>query len=228
MRYWVHGLALTDTVVDPTLFNEDMTAEQFRLMISDIIDKDPTDITVKSPGKFTNSIPWLNWKETMVAFMNTKTGAARVPFTYVIRDNVIPTAGVAYTSDIQRHVHETVHHGPTFQKDNATLFGLIQASMLGGPGAPHIQPFELTHDGRGAWKALLAHFESSGFTNKYKQAFLNSCLSARYNGNSKSWTFEQYIATHMTANQNLKTYQEEVSEDRQVRDFRAMESPVGI
>ena len=64
MRYWVHGLALTDTVVDPTLFNEDIAAEKFRLMISNIIDKDPTDITVKSPGKFTNSIPWLNWKET--------------------------------------------------------------------------------------------------------------------------------------------------------------------
>ena len=56
VRYWVHGLALTDTVVDPTLFNEDMAAEQFRLMISDIIDKDPTDITVKSPVHELHSI----------------------------------------------------------------------------------------------------------------------------------------------------------------------------
>ena len=114
MHYWVCGLALTDTVIEPALFNEDLAVEQFRLMISDIIAKDPMDITVEASGKLTNSIPWLNWKETIVAFMNTKTGAARVPFAYVIRDNVISPAGVAYTSDIQRRVHETVHRGPTF------------------------------------------------------------------------------------------------------------------
>ena len=219
MRYWAHSQVQSDVPIDPALFTLEVANNHTRVMNSESSETEISEVTVKAPQKFTGAQPWLSFKEQLIAYLGTKIGASGVPYSYFIRKMETPTPDATYTSEKERRIATTSLRGPTYTKDNTVLFGLLQSLIIEGPGAPHIKPHERSHDGRKAWLSLQAHYESAGFTNSYKNSFIDMLKSAKFTGSSRNYSFDQYVAQHMTACQNMALYNEPINNDRQVRDF---------
>jgi hypothetical protein len=81
-----------------------------------------------------------------------------------------------------------------------------------------IQDFDTKCDGRGAWKALHAHFKGVGGQIRIKTAAYASIKRTEYKG-AKNFDFDLYKHIHMQAHADLKRYGEPVPERKKVKDF---------
>jgi hypothetical protein len=110
-------------------------------------------------------------------------------------------------------------NGPSFQRDNAKVFGIIKQLVLEGPGRTYIIRFDATANGRGAWQALHDHFEGDGFRNRNVEDAYSTLEHLTYDGERKGFTFERFVERHMDAYLELERFDEPVLESKKVRDF---------
>ena len=118
------------------------------------------------PPKLTKDKLVYKWLEQLNQYLADVIGVRNAPFTYLTRTDAQPPAILAarvvdqpYSVDYESIEHELkfcVSHDHTLSKsDNSALFQIIDRAVAGHDVSATIAPFRRTHDGRGAYLAIL-------------------------------------------------------------------------
>jgi hypothetical protein len=222
MGFWVASLQRLQQPVNANLFTMVVALNQAQVMRQALEDESRTDkeIVAKAPDKFKNAASWKIFAEAMETYLAQLTGSGRMPLSYVIRRLAIPLdEQAAFETEQARMIALTPLNGPSFQRDNAKVFGIIKQLVLEGLGWTYIIRFDATANGRGAWQALRDHFEGDGFRNRNVEDAYSTLEHLAYDGERKGFTFERFIERHMDAYLELERFDEPVLESKKVRDF---------
>jgi len=118
------------------------------------------------PPKLTKDKLVYKWLEQLNQYLADVIGVRNAPFTYLTRTDAQPPAILAarfvnqpYSVDYELIEHELkfcVSHNHTLSKlDNSALFQIIDRAVAGHDVLATMAPFHCTHDGQGAYLAIL-------------------------------------------------------------------------
>ena len=182
-------------------------------------DKQNANESATKPDKFLTPRKWRIFKDGFRTYTHSIRGISNIPLAYVIRPNNEATAGITFHNETEQAVATAPLRGGSYMADNEQLFGLLLSLVLEGPGYYYVKAFEATRNGRGAWLALMSHYEGRAFReNSINEAYStieNSC----YIGETQNFSFEQYITLYQGAYTTLEEYNENVNEEKRVCDF---------
>ncbi len=109
--------------------------------------------------------------------------------------------------------------GIEYEEDNGRVFGLLKSWTINGHAWTRMRAFNSVRNGRGAWLALVNHFEGDAQRDRVKDHAYALIAAAKYYGEKKRFTFETYITIHQDAYADLEQYGELISEEKRVRDL---------
>ena len=145
---------------------------------------------------------WTTYRDKFLSNLANINGARNVALSYVINDADRPQITRATPlfevelinlQDEDFFVTNTTHSGPLYPEDNSKVWMLLKKSLLGHQPYHHIDEFEQTKDGRGAWTALKSYYEGEDFINKTIQENLTKLRTLHYRGETQRFGFEQFI-----------------------------------
>jgi len=217
LRYGVMRQTRLRSEVTPDDFDEPTMRNALRRwQIS--TEKVPENL-IKSPEEFKTNTKWRDFCEAFVTFMSHTKGQCDFPLSYVLRDTEDPPEDdeeFATQEELEEAMVPLV--GAYYDEDNHAVFDSLKSRLLNGPAWTWIQDYDTKRDGRGAWKALQAHFEGIGGQIRMKTAAYASIKRAEYKG-AKNFDFDLYKRIHTQAHADLKRYGEPVREMKKVKDF---------
>jgi len=185
-----------------------------------------TKPTIQAPAAFKKETKWRTWKEQFVTYLGTKTGISKAPLTYVIRETEDPADPEDFDDDHDLEVLMTPHIGDAHKRDNGAVYDELKTLLVNSPAYTWIRLHDHLRNGRGAWFALIEHFEEMNEQNCIKDAAYANIRNASYAGERRNWTYEQYYHVHQDAQYDLETYGENISENKKVTDFlRGISAP---
>jgi len=182
------------------------------------------DEVVEKPKELLDFLKWEAFWEQWKTYMGRTRGAAKCPLTYVFRDHELVDHEMhqaPYDDLDARLVATTVLNGPWFELDNHRVYEEFKILVLKGPGWSFIKTFDRTKNGRGAVMALRRQCEGTSAIQSRKAAAYAKITSARYSGQKKSFTFDNYVKIHQGAHNTLADLGEAVPETKKVTDFLA-------
>ena len=146
-----------------------------------------------------------------------------VPLTYVIRDDEIVTDEVRnatyhnISDDLQR---TTVLSGHTYQADNEKVWHLLWATVQNSIGQHHVQPFQKSKDGRGAWMALTNVAMGLDSKELRRERAMQALNTMYYTGRTRNFTLDQYTASHIKHHATMKELGCELTEVEKCRLYK--------
>jgi hypothetical protein len=215
--YWTNRRQRLGETIDELEFTPE-AMEAFSKLMSYEQQEDETT-TVKPPTEFTVGSKWKPFKEGAIAFFNSQKGRGQIPLAYIIRNDAIPDPNDVYDTEHQRLIAVTPLQGIEFGEDNGKVFDHLKSWTLKGPAWTWMRQYNSTRDGRGAWLALLAHFEGDAQRDRVKDQAYSAIAAAKYHGEKKKFSFETYVTIHQEAFEDLEQYGEHISEEKRVRDL---------
>jgi hypothetical protein len=221
MRFWVTNLQRLQQQVDANDFTTALALNQAQTMRQQLEDDARTDreSVAKAPDKFKSATNWKVFAEALETYLGRLMGSGRVPLKYIIRNEVIPAPDAVFETDQAQSIAFAPLTGPSFQRDNAKVYGIIKQLVLEGPGRTYILRYDAAGDGRSAWMALKGHFEGEGFRNRNVEDAYSTLEHLVYEGEKKGFTFEKFVERHMDCYLELARFNEPVLETKKVRDF---------
>jgi hypothetical protein len=177
------------------------------------------EMIAKAPDKFKIPTSWKVFAEALETYLGQLLGFGATPLKYVIRKQAVPIPNAVYMTEQEQKVATLPLIGPTFDRDNAKVYGIIKQLVLEGPGRSYVIPFDKEANGRAAWLALSNHFEGDAFRNRSKEEAYALLDNIHYEGERRGFTFEKYVEKHYQAFLELERYGEPVLEAKKVRDF---------
>jgi hypothetical protein len=100
--------------------------------------------------------------------------------------------------------------------DNQRIYEEFKALVLKGPGWSFIKAYDRTKNDRGAVLALCHQCEGTSAIQTRKAAAYAKIASARYSGQKRQFSFDNYVEMHQVADLD-----EPVPETKKVTDFLA-------
>ena len=216
LRYWIMRQNRLETQVTPNDFNDLMMRYSLRRwQLSN--EKAPENL-IKAPEEFKNNTKWRDFREGFVTFMSHTKGQCDFLLSYVLRENEgLPEDEDEYETQEELEAAMVPLRGAYYDEDNHDVFDSLKSRLLNGPAWTWVQDFDTKRDGRGAWKALHAHFEGVGGQIRMKTSAYASIKRAEYKG-AKNFDFDLYKRIHTQAHADLKRYGEPVPEMKKVKD----------
>ena len=145
---------------------------------------------------------WTTYRDKFLSNLANINGARNVALSYVVNEADRPRITRATPlfevelinlQDEDFFVTNTTHSGSLYPEDNSKVWMLLKKSLLGHQPYHHIDEFEQTKDGRGAWIALKSYYEGEDFINKAIQENLTKLRTLHYRGETQRFGFEQFI-----------------------------------
>jgi hypothetical protein len=141
---------------------------------------------------------------------------------YIIRDHDEVTddhhAAIYQDHDTQL-VATTTLEGDWFSLDNHRVYDEFKALVLKGPGWSFIKTIDRLKDGRNAVLTLRRQCEGTSVIQTRKASAYAKIASAKYSGQRRNFTFDQYVEIHQAAYNTLAELDEAVPETKKVADF---------
>ncbi|MGH7954656.1 MAG: hypothetical protein ACREOZ_01720, partial [Gloeomargaritales cyanobacterium] len=213
---------------DVKLINLNMIKEQLKKMKRK--EKGTAARKATSPSKENQKLPhdfngkqkdWLSFCRAFMAYLGSTTNQNGVPMTYIIRTSADDTGGFNFNNDGDGEVAEIIRDAPLrgsiFNSDNYRVYQLLSGFLLKGTGFVHIEDFK--GDGRAAWHSLLAFYQGPDAKSAILAAADEITQNLKYSGEKRNLKFEDYTSKFIQAYQQKKIFGEEVSGEKQVRDF---------
>ncbi len=168
-------------------------------------DKDAMDEATPDVGKF-KAVKWVSWKlgfQTQLA--QVLSIMENLPISYIIRPSQQPDAAtMAAMAEEDRRIWTVQFRGNRFKADNKKVFRKLKMTLLDTDGWTWIQSYDNTEDGRGAWLALVAHYDGPGETEKRISLAQKSLKLLHYRSESHAVNFEAYSTKMLDALTILK------------------------
>ena len=214
-------------------------------MLQEATAKDPTVVPTID---FKN---WPRTMESLENYIRGHMGVDKTPLTYATRVNLFPPRAAddppfgavdsVYNSNdeeiIARHrivdasvatvtVEEHEKNGPfeeNFRTDNTRLWELLSNVLAETDANVVLKPYKKLRNGRGAWRALHQHYLGPNNVDHMAAAAEKELDGHRYNGESRNYSLEQHILTHLKAHAILEDLKEfgyhGIDERSKVRKF---------
>jgi hypothetical protein len=218
LRYWVMRQERLQINYLPEQF-DDVTMHYSLQRWQASCETTPDDL-VKPPDSFKPNTKWREFSEAFITFMLHTKGQCDFPLSCILRDHDVPDDAENMDFESQEEYEEAVVplHGHYFDRDNHAVFDSLKSCLLNGPAWTWIQNYEKNRDCRGAWKALLPHFEGVSGQIRLKSAAYAAIKRTEYKG-AKNFDFDLYKRIHTQAHADLKHYGEPVPETKKVKYF---------
>jgi hypothetical protein len=126
-----------------------------------------------------------------------------------------------YDDHDERLVAMTLLQGDWYALDNHRVYDEFRALVLKGPGWSFIKTFDHLKDGRNAVLNLRRQCEGTSAIQTRKASAYAKISSAKYSGQRRNFTFDQYVEIHQAAYNTLEELDEAVPETKKVTDFLA-------
>jgi hypothetical protein len=145
------------------------------------------------------------------------------PLTYVLRPEDEETVTAADRTAIYAGldddlVRTTKLEGEEYRRDNQRVFGLLKPLIVNGAAWPFAKAFNRAKDGRGAYLAVKRQAEGAAAMQTRKAKAYAQIATARFTGRGR-FNFDQYVARHQKAHNDLLDLGEPVAETKKVTDF---------
>jgi hypothetical protein len=166
----------------------------------------------------------MKWFEKVKNYLGQIKGAARIPLTYIIRNHLEVNDNLRnaeYGSMLECLIAITSLNGMHVEIDNTRVWQEVKALVIDGFGWSYIKRFEQLPDGWGAVLALCQQYEGGSSLLTHKNQAYASLKGAAYHGPYKAYTYQQYVALHQDAHNELEDTNEAVPETKIVADFLA-------
>jgi hypothetical protein len=176
------------------------------------------------PTELSDLIKWEIFWERWKSYLSRIRGAAKCPLSYVIRDHdeVLDVHhNAVYEDHNARLVATTTLAGDWYTLDNHRVYDEFKALVLKGPGWSFIKQFDRLKDGRNAVLTLRRQCEGTSAIQTRKASAYAKISSAKYSGQKRNFTFDQYVEMHQAAYNTLAELHEAVPETKKVADFLA-------
>lgn len=195
-----------------------------RLRIEELkaFEKSAKDQDVQKPPKLKKMSEWMKFWESVLTYFGSIRGAAEIRLDYVFRDKeeVTPEElNAEYDTFNEVYYNCTVLSGHHYLADNSRVWNEFKALVQDGPGWTYIKQFDAQKDGRRAILAMKSQTESTNGILTRKNKAYAELNSAVYSGPRRDYNFDNYIATHMKAHNELAYCGEPVPASKKVQDF---------
>jgi hypothetical protein len=171
----------------------------------------------------------MKWFEKFKNYLGQIKGAARIPLIYIIRNHLEVHGSLRnseYGSTLECLIVISSLNRMHFEIDNKQVWQKVKALVIDGFGWSYIKQFEKLSDGRGAVLALFQQCEGGSYLHTCKNAYLQESSLCKLERSSllwthKAYTYQQYVALHQHAHNELEDCNEAVPETKKVADFLA-------
>lgn len=228
-RFWADECRRTGYLMDPDSFGDDDVVDYARHMDEHHTAKSAaSDEDVAKPSALKKLNGWITWKESLMNYLQGIIGAARIPLTYLIREEEDPPADGTPEADEAHYANHTDYltsvtllDGNHFTLDNTRFYRDLKSLLIDGDGWDFIKRYERTQNGRAAYRTLLAQCEGVASKIARKNRAYARIGSAAYKGHNRKFTFEDYVAVHQSAHNEVYDCDptEAIPESKKVTDF---------
>ena len=153
--------------------------------------------SVKPPGTLKSLNKFREWWETWSVYMRSKRGAARIPLSYVFRQEETVTAEMrakTYSTSDEEYCELFTLGGTYYQVDNKTVFHDLNALLVGGPLESIIKKYEKKEDGRAATLAVLQYANGDDAKMARTNQAMKIIDSTTYHRRSTNFTLDDFFA----------------------------------
>lgn len=180
-------------------------------LIKEANDEDSDHEDVDLP-KLKGKENWTKFRDAFEANLSSTVGARGITIDYLIDDTTrTSTHGNALfeeylnvdLEDEGLFKTQSVHFGEGYKSDNTKLWKRLKSCLLNTEPYAHISDFNITKNGRGAWKALLDMYQGSDYAERLKDSAFASLRQAHYRGETKNFGWEKYINIHKECHRKL-------------------------
>ena len=175
---------------------------------------------IDTPPKFGDGTKFPKWKQLVENYLQSTKGQGGIPLAYIIRESdMTPAAGTVFSSLTEKLIMCTPHTGEGFNSDNREVWEVLRPLLIHGPAWAYVRGYAKRSNGRGAWKALLAHYEGSGAINVEINSAYAAIKEAKYSGEFTRFNFESYANILQNAYETLHEYGRFTAEEKKVEDL---------
>ena len=223
MRYWTAELVRTGRpLVAGSFTGQEIINAVNRRTLDTLRETSQDDDAPKKPKVLEDLAKWETFWEEWKTFTGRIRGAAKCPIAWIHRDHDEVTPAIyaaAYADHDAKLIATTILRGPWFELDNARAYDEFKALVLKGPGWSFIKQYDRTKNGRSAILALRRQCEGTSAIQTRKAMAYAKIAAARYSGQKKQFTFDNYVEMHQDAHNTLMDLNEPVPETKKVTDF---------
>ena len=177
--------------------------------------------TARDPPVISKALPIIKWVESFKDFLGTIIGKRTIPLTYVIRESVeVPVvAPDLATNQPFSHEHGSVeneliarasHSHPSYKKDNAAVYQLLEQATRGTLYSASIAPYSRMKDGRATWLALTSQYTGEDKWQAELTKAAQFCQTAIWKGQS-NFSLQSFITQHRNAFVTIKAAAQHIS-----------------
>jgi hypothetical protein len=225
MRNWATELVRTGRPLNAGAFvGAEINNAVSRLALETLRAEIQEDEVPDKPGELSDLTKWEIFWERWKSYLSRLRGAAKCPLLYVIRDQEEVTHAeydAIYHDHDARLVATTILEGDWYTLDNHRVYDEFKALIIKGPGWSFVKAFDRAKDGRNAVLTLRCQCEGTSAVQTRKASAYAKIATARYSGQKRAFTFDNYVEMHQAAYNTLSELGEAVPETKKVTDFLA-------
>jgi hypothetical protein len=225
MRNWATELVHTQRQLNAGLFTGALITNAVAHFALEWLRADTQEGEVPDkPSELSDLSKWETFWERWKTYLSRIRGAAKCPLSHAIRDHDQVTEehhNATYEDHDAPLVATTALEGDWFSLDNHRVYDEFKALVLKGPGWSFIKTYDCLKDGRNAVLTLRRQCEGTSAIQTRKAYAYAKIASAKYSGQKRNFTFNQYLEIHQAAYNTLAELDEAVPETKKVADFLA-------
>ena len=212
LHYYHQAVTVFHSIPDPSYIDDDKADELAQVYKSFTSKDESDDVEVEIP-KLTGSSNWIDFRDKFLLKLSIDNGNRGFPIDYVVdetaRDVTRATANLREIDEIDLseegiYKQQATQFGRQYKKDSSQVWLMLKTHLIGTPVYNHINSFNTSSNGRGAWLALKQFYEGQDFQARLKEQAFNKILHTFYRGDTHRFNFEKYIAVHKEAHKLLE------------------------
>ena len=170
------------------------------------------------------SVPKLNknnWKlfsQAIRELLTRQRGTHNIPLVYVIRDGTMNYDN-RFSSTEEQLIMCLNLSGGKYKSDNGSVWSLLAEHSVGTEAESIVNRFQSTRNGRGAWKDLIAHMESTSYNDNMKSSAMHKLTTSAYSGEKKNFGIVKYYQIHSEAHNDLVAAGEPLTDGMKITHF---------
>ena len=166
--------------------------------------------SVKDLGTF-DPVFFETYEEAFLNLLAQTTGALGEPIRYVVRPAVAPAE---FENDAQERMFQLPLTGEAYELDNGRVYRKLKEFLVDTPGAPWIEQFNASENGRAAYLAWTTHYNGVGELNK-RVELAKTKLDTTYYKNESQMSFERYTGIQKKCIQTISKDPDQALSPRQ-------------
>jgi hypothetical protein len=165
------------------------------------------------PTKFEPN-KWVSWSKEVENYLWQLKGQNSTPLIYVIRKERTATSP-PFTSSEEERIYQVSHRGPVYAWDNNKVMEILTGMLSGTMAWTWISSYDTTHNGKGAFQALRAHYDGPGQIEK-RLGYARNILANTSYKSERQYSFESYVTKLSEAFEIMKDNEVEKAEREKV------------